>query len=90
METMQNNNQLNFLEQKTVEQFKQMMNCEKIEIRKSKKGNLFYLAGNQVGPISKKGMPNNPIFSRVSINDGQEFWLLHENGMGSTELVACL
>ena len=72
-----------FNETLTVEQFKDRMKVSRIDVRKNPNtGKLFFSYGANVGAVSLKGIPNNPMLSNVSTSDGECFWLLHEEGQG--------
>lgn len=79
---------LEFLETLTIEQFKEQMKVSRIDVKQNPKtGNVFFSYGAQVGAVSAKGIPNNPMISHVkgdptSENPSGEFWLLHEEGRG--------
>ena len=79
-----------FNETLTVEQFKERMNVPRVDVKKGPKtGTLFFTYGSQSGWVSKKGIPENPMFSHCTATDsGESFWLLHEEGKGSAETVA--
>lgn len=80
----------------TVEQFKEEFKAPYVEVRKSKeKGTLFFIFGpgnNHSGFVSKKGLPTNPVISLCEDEEGNELYLLHEQGSGErkSELVKSL
>lgn len=78
---------LKFLRTLTVEQFKAKMLVNSIKVKQSPKtGSLFFTYGGEVGAVSKKGIPTNPMLSEVIGNDGTSFWMLHEEGNGAETL----
>lgn len=78
---------LKFLRTLTVEQFKALMLVKSIKVKKSPKtGSLFFTYGGEVGAVSLKGIPTNPMLSEVIGNDGTSFWMLHEEGNGAETL----
>lgn len=80
---------LTFNETLTVEQFKAEMNVSKIEVKKNPKTNkLFFTYGAKTGAVAVKGIPSNPMLSKVTGDDGSSFWLLHEEGQGGAPTLA--
>ena len=78
-----------FNETLTVEQFKADHNVSRIDVRKNPKtGNLFFTCGSLIGAVASKGIPEHPMFSNVTTPDGENFWLLHEEGKGATVLAS--
>ena len=78
---------LDFLRTLTVEQFKKLMLVNSIKVKKNPKtGSLFFTYGGEVGAVSLKGIPTNPMLSEVIGNDGTSFWMLHEEGNGAETL----
>ena len=78
---------LTFLRTLTVEQFKTKMLVKSIKVKKNPKtGSLFFTYGGEVGAVSLKGIPSNPMISEVIGSDGAEFWLLHEESAGAETL----
>lgn len=80
---------LQFKETLTVEQFKAQMNVSRIDVKKNPMtGKLFFIYGAKTGAVSIKGVPTHPMLSHVIGNDGQAFWLLHEEGQGGALTIA--
>lgn len=78
-----------FNETLTVEQFKSEMNVSRIDVRKNPQtGKLFFTYGAKTGAVSLKGIPAHPMVSNVTGDDGQSFWLLHEEGQGGAPVLA--
>lgn len=72
----------------TVEQFKAQMNVSRIDVKRNPKtGKLFFTFGGQTGAVAAKGIPQNPMLSKVTGTDGS-FWLLHEEGQGGAPVLA--
>ncbi len=82
-------NNLVFNETYTVEQFKAQENVKVIRVKKNPKtGKLFFTYGSKTGAVAVKGIPNHPMISNVTGNDGSSFYLLHEEGQGSAPVLA--
>lgn len=80
---------LTFQETLTVEQFKNRMMVDRIDVKRNPTTNkLFCTFGAEVGAVSTKGIPQHPMMSHVSTPDGNEFWLLHEEGQGAPTLAS--
>jgi hypothetical protein len=80
--------QLRFISTQTVEQFKADQRVSKLEVRQNPhSGKLFFTYGSSVGAVSSKGIPSNPMISKVEGSDGQ-FFLLHEEGQGGAPVLA--
>lgn len=80
---------LKFIETLTVEQFKKTMNVSHIAVKQNPKtGKNFFSFGTQTGAVAVKGIPQHPMFSKVTTPDGESFWLLHEEGNGGAPVVA--
>ena len=78
---------LTFLRTLTVEQFKSKMLVTSVKVKKNPKtGSLFFTYGGEIGAVSLKGIPQNPMLSEVVGSDGASFWLLHEEGGGAETL----
>lgn len=78
------NNQLKFIETLTVEQFKAKTLVSKLEVKKNPQtGKLFFTYGAKTGAVSSKGIPQKPMVSEVSTPEGENFYLLHEEGQGA-------
>ena len=78
---------LKFLRTLTVEQFKAKMLVNSIKVKKSPKtGSLFFTYGGEVGAVSLKWIPTNPMISEVIGTDGTSFWMLHEEAQGCETL----
>lgn len=82
-------NNLTFLDTLTVEQFKAEKRVDKIFVKENPKtGKLFFTYGAKTGAVAAKGVPTHPMISLVKGNDGEQFFLLHEEGQGSAPVVA--
>lgn len=80
---------LKFNETLTVEQFKAQMNVSHIDVKKNPKtGKLFFSYGAATGAVAVKGIPTHPMLSNVSTEEGDSFWLLHEEGQGGAPVLA--
>ena len=78
---------LEFLRTLTVEQFKTLKLVKSIKVKKSPKtGSLFFTFGSEVGAVSLKGIPENPMISEVIGKSGESFWMLHEEASGCETL----
>lgn len=80
-------NNLIFNETFTVEQFKKKFNIEKIPVKRNPQtNNLFFVYGTKrgdVGAVGHNRLPEHPMISWVTGDDGASFWLLHEEGKGA-------
>jgi len=87
---------LKFLKTFTVAEFKQKFDLEKIEILKNPKtGKNFFSYGVETGVVSDKfeklGRLNVPVISEVcSAETGDTFFMLHEKGTSSVQVLAVL
>lgn len=82
-------NNLKFLQTKTVEQFKDAMHVSRIDVKRNpKSGKLFFTYGAETGAVSSKGIPQNPMLSQVQTNEGEVFWMLHEEAQGGAPTLA--
>ena len=82
METRENFKSWN--ETLTVEQFKAKELVSRIDVKKNPKtGKLFFTYGAKTGAVAIKGVPNRPMISNVTGQDGSTFYLLHEEGQGA-------
>ena len=92
---------LTFGDTLTVEQFKELVNVSRIDVKKSPKtGKLFFTYGAKTGAVAAKGIPQHPMFSLVcpegdTLNvahagerECSTFWLLHEEGQGGAPVLA--
>lgn len=85
---------LEFLETFTVDQFKAKELVNKVIVKKNEKtGKLFFTFGAKAGAVASKGVPTNPMISRVKgeptdLNPTGIFYLLHEEGQGSAPVIA--
>lgn len=80
---------LNFLRTQTIEQFKAEKLVDEIKVRENPHtGKLFFTFGAETGAVSLKGIPEHPMISQVSNEDGETFYLLHEEGNGGAKVVA--
>lgn len=79
---------LNFNETLTVEQFKDRMQVSSIQVKENPStGKLLFTYGGKIGAVSSKGIPENPMISNVSGDNG-EFWLLHNAGLMDVPVLA--
>ena len=86
---MEANKNLEFLDTLTVEQFKAEKRVNKIQVKQNPKtGKLFFTFGAKTGAVAAKGVPSHPMISLVKGNDGEQFYLLHEEGQGGASVVA--
>lgn len=86
---MESTNNLQFIETLTVEQFKAAQNVAKLRVRQNPKtGKLFFQYGSKVGAVAAKGVPEHPMVSLVSGTNGEQFYLLHEEGNGGAPVIA--
>jgi len=77
-------NNLQFIETLTVEQFKAEKNVSTIKVKQNpKNGKLFFTYGSETGAVSSKGVPTEPMISKVVGDDNKEFYLLHNEGNGA-------
>lgn len=87
-------NNLEFLETYTVEQFKAKELISKLEVKKNpNSGKLFFSYGGKQGAVSAKGIPEKPMVSLVRPqNDptANPFYLLHNEGNGGAPVLATL
>ena len=82
METKENFKSWN--ETLTVEQFKAKELVSHIDVKRNpKNGKLFFTYGAKIGAVVIKGVPNRPMVSNVTGDDGKSFWLLHEEAQGA-------
>lgn len=82
-------NNLTFNETLTVEQFKAQMNVTRLEVKQNPHtGKLFFTFGSKTGAVSSKGIPSKPMISNVTGDDGESFWMLHEEGTGGAPTLA--
>jgi hypothetical protein len=80
---------LKFIETLTVNQFKAKMNVERLDIKKNPHtGKLFFSYGAKVGAVSAKGIPSKPMVSEVCGEDGETFYLLHNEGEGAATIAS--
>lgn len=80
---------LHFIETLTVEQFKKAQGVDSIKVRQNPyTSKLFFTFGAQTGAVSAKGIPTNPMISKVEGEDGICFFLLHEEGQGGAPVLA--
>lgn len=90
------NGNLTFAQTLTVEQFKNKMRVEKLDVKQNpRNGNIFFSYGAKNGAVALKGIPQHPMVSLVcpegdTIDEehaGERncttFWLLHEEGSGA-------
>ena len=87
---------LEFLRTMTVEKFKAEMHADKLEVKRAKgSSKLFFTAGEVQGAVRSEGIPTKPMISWVKGDitertpDGK-FWLLHQEGEGTAEIIATL
>lgn len=82
-------NSLKFLQTYTVEQFKSAQNVSKIEVKQNPHtSKLFFTFGAETGAVSAKGVPTHPMISRVEKPNGEQIYLLHEEGNGGAPVIA--
>lgn len=82
-------NNLKFNETLTVEQFKAQMNVTRLEVKQNPHtGKLFFTFGSKTGAVASKGIPSKPMISHVTGDDGESFWMLHEEGTGGAPTLA--
>lgn len=82
-------NNLKFIDTLTVEQFKTQQLVKGIQVRRNPRTNkLFFTYGGKTGAVSTKGIPTHPMISLVEGNDGEQFYLLHEEGQGGAPVLA--
>lgn len=82
-------NNLKFNETLTVEQFKAQMNVTRLEVKQNPHtGKLFFTFGSKTGAVASKGIPSKPMISNVTGDDGESFWMLHEEGTGGAPTLA--
>ncbi len=87
-------NNLEFLETLTIEQFKEKKLVSHIDVKQNPKtGKIFFTYGDLTGAVSAKGIPGRPMVSLVKgeptiENPSGEFWLLHEEGQGAPVLAS--
>ena len=87
METRENFKSWN--ETLTVEQFKAKELVSRIDVKQNPKtGKLFFTYGSKTGAVAIKGVPNRPMISNVTGQDGSSFWLLHEEGQGAPTIAS--
>ena len=87
METRENFKSWN--ETLTVEQFKAKELVSRIDVKQNPKtGKLFFTYGSKTGAVAIKGVPNRPMISNVTGQDGSSFWLLHEEGQGAETIAS--
>lgn len=80
---------LTFNDTLTVEQFKDKMKVQHIDVKRNPKtGKLFFTFGAKTGAVAVKGIPSHPMLSNVTGSDGSKFWLLHEEGQGGAPVLA--
>ena len=85
METRENFKSWN--ETLTIEQFKVKELVSHIDVKKNPKtGKLFFTYGGKTGAVAIKGVPERPMISNVTGQDGKSFYLLHEEGQGAETL----
>lgn len=82
-------NNLKFIDTMTVEQFKDRQLVKEIRVRKNPHtGKLFFTYGSKIGAVSTNGIPAHPMISLVEDNEGEQFYLLHEEGRGGAPVLA--
>lgn len=86
---MDQTNNLQFIDTLTVEQFKAEKRVDKIQVKKNPKtGKLFFTFGAKTGAVAAKGIPEHPMVSLVQATDGEQFYLLHNEGTGGAPVLA--
>lgn len=82
-------NNLEFTETFTVEQFKAAQHVDKIQVKQNPRTTkLFFTYGAKTGAVAVKGIPEHPMISAVKAPDGSSFFLLHEEGTGGAPTLA--
>mgnify|MGYP003593649186 CR=1 FL=1 len=86
---------LKFLKTFSVNEFKQKMGVDKLEIKKNPQtGKCFFVYGVETGKVSNRfegGGINQPVISEVlSAETGETFYMIHERGEGGAETLATL
>ena len=82
-------NNLKFIDTLTVEQFKTQKLVKEIQVRKNPHtSKLFFTYGGKTGAVSTQGIPAHPMISLVEDNEGEQFYLLHEEGRGGAPVLA--
>lgn len=79
---------LTFNETLTIEQFKAIQNVDKLDVKRSPKDKLFFTYGAKIGAVASAGIPKHPMISNVTGSNGENFWLLHEEGNGGAPVLA--
>lgn len=81
---------LTFVETLTIEQFKEKVKVDKIQVKRNPHTNkLFCAFGGKTGAVASKGIPQHPMMSLVvSEESGEQFWLLHEEATGGAPTLA--
>jgi hypothetical protein len=70
---------ITFTKKYTIEQFKSISKCSKIDIIKNPHtGKIFFSAGDFNGKVSKKGYAN-PVISLCTDDKGETFYMLHSD-----------
>lgn len=73
----------------TVEQFKAEKHVETIQVKKNPRtGKLFFTFGAKIGAVASKGIPEHPMISLVQNSNGEQFYLLHNEGTGGAPVLA--
>lgn len=86
---MDQTNNLQFLDTLTVEQFKAKKHVDKIQVKQNPKtGKLFFTFGAKTGAVASRGIPEHPMVSLVQAPDGEQFYLLHNEGTGGAPVIA--
>lgn len=71
---------LTYIATYSVEEFKELSNCNKIRVKKDIETNqLFFTYGTNIGAVAIKSIPKEPVISIVSNSTGKIFVLLTEN-----------
>lgn len=84
-------NNLTFNETLTIEQFKSKEMVSRLDIKRNPKtGKLFFAYGSKTGAVATAGIPSKPVVSSVTTPDGENFYLLHEEGNGGAPTLATL
>ena len=77
-------NNLTFNETMTIEQFKAKEMVSRLDIKRNPNtGKLFFAYGSKTGAVAAAGIPNKPVVSSVTTPEGENFYLLHEEGNGA-------
>lgn len=79
---------LKFIETMTVEEFKALFNTKSIKVKRNPEtAKLFMVYGdNKVGACCQSGIPKKPVVSKVENEEGDTFWMIHNESEGAETL----